>query len=78
MNWQFRTLPVSSSRRGHTEMASRERAARHREFASGYAQAMVDVANKILDEGPEAGVEWVANNCPDNELARRLRESMGL
>lgn len=37
---------------------------------------MSDVANKILDEGWDAGVKWVYDNCPDSELAKKLYDAM--
>lgn len=44
-------------------------------YADGYGQGMVDVAHKILEEGWDAGVKWVIDNCPDPELTARLRKS---
>lgn len=45
-------------------------------YADGYGQGMTDLANKILDEGWDAAVLWVIDNCPDRELADRLRTTL--
>lgn len=44
-------------------------------YADGYGQAMVEVANKILDEGWDAAVKYVIDNCPDREVTDKLRKT---
>lgn len=50
--------------------------AKQNSYADGYGDAMRDVANKILDEGWDAGVKWVYDNLPDAELAKRLYDAL--